>query len=121
MERTAQQQDELQRVEIAHAEESRKLTERRITAAQMENELQLTAQQGADAARRREELQKMIEGREAGIRGYEESIQRLQDETVELMGSLDELKEKASAIHAQVEEARRSRGDLQARCCVLCC
>ena len=115
MERTAQQQDELQRVEIAHAEESRKLTERRITAAQMENELQLTAQQGADAARRREELLKMIEGREAGIRGYEESIQRLQDETVELMGSLDELKEKASAIHAQVEEARRSRGELQAR------
>ena len=115
MERTAQQQDELQRVEIAHAEESRKLTERRITAAQMENELQLTAQQGADAARRREELQKMIEGREAGIRGYEESIQRLQDETVELMGSLDELKEKASAIHGQVEEARASRGELQAR------
>ena len=115
MERTAQQQDELQRVEIAHAEESRKLTERRITAAQMENELQLTAQQGADAARRRSELQKMIEGREAGIRGYEESIQRLQDETVELMGSLDELKEKAAAIHGQVEEARASRGELQGR------
>ena len=57
----------------------------------------------------------MIEGREAGIRGYEESIQRLQDETVELMGSLDELKEKASAIHGQVEEARASRGELQAR------
>ena len=115
MERTAQQQDELQRVEISHAEESRKLTERRITAAQMENELQLTAQQGADAARRRSELQKMIEGREAGIRGYEESIQRLQDETVELMGSLDELKEKAAAIHGQVEEARLSRGELQGR------
>ena len=115
MERTAQQQDELQRVEISHAEESRKLTERRITAAQMENELQLTAQQGADAARRRSELQKMIDGREAGIRGYEESIQRLQDETVELMGSLDELKEKAAAIHGQVEEARASRGELQGR------
>ena len=115
MERTAQQQDELQRVEIAHAEESRKLTERRITAAQMENELQLTAQQGADAARRREELQKMIEGREAGIRGYEESIQRLQEETVELMGSLESLKEKSALIHNQVEETRIERGELQGR------
>ena len=115
MERTAQQQDELQRVEIAHAEESRKLTERRITAAQMENELQLTAQQGADAVRRREELQKMIEGREAGIRGYEESIQRLQEETVELMGSLESLKEKSAIIHNQVEETRIERGELQGR------
>ena len=115
MDRTAQQQDELQRVEVSHAEESRKLTERRITAAQMENELQLTAQQGADAARRREELQKMIEGREAGIRGYEESIQRLQEETVELMGSLETLKDRAAQIHEQVEATRLERGELQSR------
>ena len=83
------------------------------TAAQMESELQLTAQQSADAAKRRDELMKMIEGREAGIRGYEDSIQRLRDETAELMGSLDDLKEQAVAIHGQVEEARIERGQLQ--------
>lgn len=115
MERTARQQDELQALETAHGEESRRLTEKRIAAAQMENELQLTAQQNADAGRRRDELLKMIEGREAGIRGYEDSIQRLQEETVELMGSLDELKEEAGEIRGQVEDARLRRGELQAR------
>jgi chromosome segregation protein len=115
MDRVAVEQDELQRLEVEHGEDSRRLTERRITAAQMENELQLTAQQNADADRRREELQKMIAGREAGIRGYEDSIQRLRDETAELMASLDDLKQGAVDIHGQVEEARMERGELQAR------
>jgi chromosome segregation protein len=115
MDRVAGEQDELQRLEVEHGEDSRRLTERRITAAQMENELQLTAQQNADADRRREELQKMIAGREAGIRGYEDSIQRLRDETSELMASLDDLKQSAVDIHGQVEEARMERGELQAR------
>jgi len=113
MDRTARQQEELQELEILHGEESRRLTERRITAAQMENELQLTAQQNMDADRRREELQKMIAGREAGIRGYEDSIQRLRDETAELMGSLDDLQQGAVDIHAQVDEVRQERGALQ--------
>lgn len=115
MDRVAGEQDELQRLEVEHGEDSRRLTERRITAAQMENELQLTAQQNADAERRREELQKMIAGREAGIRGYEDSIQRLRDETAELMASLDDLKQAAVDIHGQVEETRMERGELQTR------
>ena len=115
MDRTAQQQEELQRIEFAHGEESRRLTEKRIAAAQMENELQLTSQQSSDAAKRREELGKMIEGRQAGIRGYEDSIQRLRDETAELMGALDDLREQAIEIHGQVEEARGDRGVLQSK------
>jgi chromosome segregation protein len=115
MERTAAEQDELQRMEIAHGDESRRLTEKRITAAQMESELQLAAQQKADCARRGDELRRMIEGREAGIRGYEDSIQRLRDETAELMGSLDELRESAVAIRGEAEERRMERGALQER------
>lgn len=115
MERSSAKQDELQRLEIAHGEESRVLTERRIATAQMENELQLTSRQQADAAKRRDELLKMIEGREAGIRGYEESIQRLKDETIELTASLEELKEKAVAIHNQVEDEKQGRIDLQSK------
>ena len=115
MDRTASQQEELQQLEILHGEESRRLTERRIAAAQMENELQLTAQQNADAERRRDELQKMIAGREAGIRGYEDSIQRLRDETAELMGSLDDLKQGAVDIHGAVEQARVERTELQGK------
>jgi chromosome segregation protein len=57
----------------------------------------------------------MIEGREAGIRGYEESIQRLKDETIELTASLEELKEKAVAIHNQVEDEKQGRIDLQTK------
>ena len=115
MDRTASQQEELQQLEILHGDESRRLTERRISAAQMENELQLTAQQNADAERRRDELQKMIAGREAGIRGYEDSIQRLRDETAELMGSLDDLKQGAVDIHGAVEQARVERTELQSK------
>jgi chromosome segregation protein len=115
MERSSAKQDELQRLEIAHGEESRILTERRIATAQMENELQLTSRQQADAAKRRDELLKMIEGREAGIRGYEESIQRLKDETIDLTASLEELKDKAVAIHNQVEDEKQGRIDLQAK------
>lgn len=118
MDRTAQQQEELQTAEFAHGEESRKLTEKRITVAQMENELQLTSQQKESAARRREELQKMIEGRQAGIRGYEDSIQRLRDETAELMASLDDLKEQAVDVHGQVEETRIERSELQQKLAV---
>ncbi|MGN0852182.1 MAG: chromosome segregation protein SMC [Kiritimatiellia bacterium] len=113
MDRTARQQEELQGLELAHGEASRRLTEKRIAAAQMENELQLTSQQSADAVRRREELARMIAGRQAGIRGYEDSIRRLRDETAELMGSLDELREQAVEIHGLVEEARGERGVLQ--------
>jgi chromosome segregation protein len=113
MERTANEQDELQRLEISHSDESRRLTERRITSAQMESELQLASQQKADCARRGDELKRMIEGREAGIRGYEDSIQRLRDEMAELMGSLEDLKETAVAIRGEAEERRMERGGLQ--------
>ena len=57
----------------------------------------------------------MIAGREAGIRGYEDAIQRLRDETAELMGSLDDLKQGAIDIHGQVEETRIERSALQAK------
>ncbi len=115
MDQTARLQDELQMQEITHGEESRRLTEKRISTAQLESEMNLTSQQSQDAEKRRDELLKMIEGREAGIRGYEDSIQRLKDETAELMGSLDELKERAVEIHNQIEEERIGRGELQAK------
>ena len=76
--------------------------------------MQLTAQQSADAAKRRDELLKMIEGREAGIRGYEDSIQRLRDETAELSASLDDLREKAAAVRGQADTLRNDRSGLQA-------
>ncbi len=115
MDDTSMKQDELAMLESGHSEESRRLTERRISVAQMEAELQLTAQQAKDTAKRREELLRMIAGREEGIRNYEDSIQRLRDETAELMGSLEDLKEKAREVHGQIEEERIARGELQTK------
>ena len=113
MDSTARLQDEQVELEAANAEASRHLTEKRIAAAHFESELELAARQSEDAAKRRAELQKTIEGRESGIRGYEESIQRLQDETAELMASLDPLKEKALAVRTQVDEEKTARTLLQ--------
>ena len=115
MDSASLRQEELQRLEMGHSEESRRLTERRIAVAQMEAELQLTSQQAKDTAKRREELLQMIAGREEGIRNYEDSIQRLRDETLELMGSLDELKEKVREVNGQIEEEKIARSDLQAK------
>ena len=113
MDRTTELQDRQIELEAANAEESRHLTEKRIAAAHMESELDLTARQSEDAAKRRAELQKTIEGRESGIRGYEESIQRLQEETAELMASIDPLREKALMVRSQVEEEKVNRTSLQ--------
>ena len=113
MDRTAQLQDEQIELEAANAEASRHLTEKRIAAAHFESELDLAVRQSEDASKRKAELQKTIEGRENGIRGYEDSIQRLQDETAELMASLDPLREKAQMVRDQVENEKVSRGALQ--------
>ena len=113
MDRTAQLQDEQIALEAANAEASRHLTEKRIAAAHFESELALSARQAEDAAKRRAELQRTIEGRENGIRGYEDSIQRLKDETTELMASLDPLREKAMLVRGQVEDEKASRTGLQ--------
>ena len=115
MDLTAQLQDRQIDLEAANAEASRHLTEKRIAAAHMESELELTARQSDDAAKRRAELQRTIEGRENGIRGYEESIQRLQEESAELMASLDPLREKALMVRNQVEEEKSARMELQGK------
>ena len=113
MDRTAQLQDEQIELEAANAEASRHLTEKRIAAAHFESELALSSRQAEDAAKRRAELQRTIEGRENGIRGYEDSIQRLKDETTELMASLDPLREKAVLVRGQVEDEKAARAGLQ--------
>ena len=113
MDSTARLQDEQIELEAANASASRNLTEKRIAAAHFESEMELAVRQSEDAAKRRAELQKTIEGRENGIRGYEDSIQRLQDETTELMASLDPLREKALMVRNQVEEEKASRSALQ--------
>ncbi|MCQ2389538.1 MAG: AAA family ATPase, partial [Kiritimatiellae bacterium] len=113
LERTATMQDELQELEIANASLSRALTEKRVAASQMEAELGFSNQQKQDVERRRAELTRTLEGRSAGVRGYEDSIARLEDEIEGLRESLEPLREKAHAAHLRTEEERGARETLQ--------
>ena len=108
----ASRQEELQALEIANVTESQKLTERRIAASQMEQELSFVGQQNDAANRRREELERAIASREAGIQSDEDSIARLTEESGDLLSQLDELKAKAAEFHVRMEDERARRGGM---------
>ena len=115
MDAVGTKQDELRARETESVVESQKLTERRIAASRMEQELSFVGQQRESSARRREELQRAIDGRESGIRGYEDSIRRLTEESGELLDSLEELKARAADCHVRMDEERTKRTDMMER------
>ena len=108
-------EDELRALETENVTESQALTERRIAVSQMEQELSFVAQQKESAVRRRVELERSIEGRTSGIRGYEESIRRLTEESGELLESLDTLKTRAADLTLAMEEERSRRSEMMER------
>ena len=112
---TTRKQDELIELETANAEKSRFLTEKRVAAGQMESELAFTSRQKEDVERRKVELVRTVEGRENGIKGYQESIARLTDETVELQASLEPLQEKFADVRTRTDEERAKREALNAQ------
>ena len=93
---------------------SQQLTERRIAASQMEQEQSFVTQQAESVTRRREELSRSIEGREAGIKNYHDSIERLTEESGDLLTQLDELRQRAADCRARMEEEREKRGEMMA-------
>ncbi len=108
-------EDELRQAEIASMTLSQQLTERRIATSQMEQELSFVGQQAADAQKRRDELQRSIEGRLKGIEGYHDSIDRLTEESRELTASLEDLRGAAVDCRAAIEEERGKRASLMDR------
>ena len=114
----AEKQEELQELEISSVAESQKLTERRIAASQMEQELSFVGQQNEAATRRREELERAIAARESGIRSYEDSIARLTEESGDLLSQLDELKAKAAEYHVRIEDERVRRSGMMEKIAV---
>ena len=105
-------QEELRSLETESVVESQRLTERRIAASQLEQELSFIGRQSESAESRQEELERQIEGRQSGIKGYEDSIERLTEESGDLLASLDELKEKAASLKAMMEEEKEKRGEM---------
>ncbi|MCR5413245.1 MAG: AAA family ATPase [Kiritimatiellae bacterium] len=108
-------EEELRSLETENISASQRLTERRIAASRMEQELSFVGQQSETAGQRREELSRAIEGRESGIKGYEDSIRRLTEESEGLMDSLAELQEKAMDSHARMDDERVRRGEMMAK------
>ncbi|MBQ1569118.1 MAG: AAA family ATPase [Kiritimatiellae bacterium] len=115
MDSIAAKETELRNTESSNAELSRVLTEKRITTSRMEQELSFIGQQSESADRRRDELERALEGRESGVRGYEESIARLTEESNSLMDSLEGLKAKAMDAHARMDDERAKRTGLMER------
>ena len=105
-------ENDLREMELKHIPASQRLTERRIAASQMEQELSFIGQQRDAANRRRAELAHTVSGREDQIAGYEDSIRRLTDESGDLLSQLDELKEKASAFVDCINEGRGQRAEM---------
>lgn len=112
MDGAGEMQERLRMLETRNISESQALTERRIASSRLEQELSFVGQQGENAQKRREELTRQIEGRESGIRGYEDSIARLTEESGDLLAELDELKERAISFRAQMEEERSRRASM---------
>ena len=107
--------EELQDLEASSMEASRKLTERRIAASQLEQELSFVGMQESESRRRREELEAAIASREAGIRGYEDSIEKLTEESGDLLAQLDELKGRAAQFESRMAEERNRRSEMMER------
>ena len=108
----AASEDELRTLEVSTMSLSQQLTERRIATSQMEQELSFVGQQNESAQKRRDELQRSIEGRLEGIRRYHESIERLKEESGDLLGQLEELKAAAADCRAAMEEERANRQNM---------
>ena len=105
-------EDELREMEVRHVPASQRLTERRIAASQMEQELSFVGRQKEAALDRRGELERAIAGREEGVRGYEDSIARLTEESGDLLAGLDELKEKAAGFVSLINDERGRRAEM---------
>ena len=108
-------EDELHKLEASSMTLSQQLTERRIAASQMEQELSFLGQQTEFAQKRRDELQRSIEGRLAGIQRYHDSIARLKEESGDLLGQLEDLKGAAADCRAAMEEERVKRTAMMER------
>ena len=111
----ASAEEELRAVELKNLPASQRLTEQRIAVSQMEQELSFVGQQNETAKGRREELERAIAGREEGIRGYEESIARLTEESGGLLDQLSELKERAASFVDLINEERGKRAGMLER------
>ena len=108
-------ESELRELEQSNVAESQQLTEKRIAKNSLEQEKGFVSSQAESVLSRLAEIESAIAGRSAGIREYEESIARLEEESAELAASLDGLREKAESCRARMEAERMERSGMMER------
>ena len=110
-----QGEEKLRTLETRSISLSQQLTERRIAVSQMEQELGFVAQQSDYTIQRRDELLHSVEAREEGVKRYWESIDRLKEESGDLLDNLENLKSRVVEISVQIEDERVARHELMGR------
>ena len=108
-------EEELRSLESSGTILSQTLTDKRIAKSSLEQERSFISSQEASATDRLGEIQSSIEGREGGIKGYEESIARLEEESGELVANLDTLKAKADECRERMDAERAARAGMMER------
>ncbi|MBO5643269.1 MAG: AAA family ATPase [Kiritimatiellae bacterium] len=110
-----EREEELRKLEFQSTDSSRVLTERRIAASQLEQELSFVGQQVAQVDLRIREIETTIETCQNRVSGYEESVARLEAESENLTSSLPELTDKAASFATLIIEEREKRTSLMGR------
>ena len=111
----AEGERELGKLSVDNMTLSQQLTERRIATAQMEQELSFVAQQKDFAEQRKNELTNSIQSRQDAIQGYYDSIERLKEESGDLLDNLEELKGKVQEFFGMMEEEKQTRAGMMGK------
>ncbi len=106
VERSATRSAELEHKETAFSDITTRLTEARISANSLKQQIDHARQHDTSLASRVDELTRIIQGRSQGIASYDEGIQRLSDEITTLTADLGTLQEERKNILAIIEDAR---------------
>ncbi|MFO7936985.1 MAG: chromosome segregation protein SMC [Kiritimatiellia bacterium] len=113
LEQITEESGRLNEFESVFSRLSHNLTECRITLSSSTQQLEHTLSQKQNIENHIDELSRTVNGRDQGIKSYEQSIEKLIGEIARLEASLEPKKVEADALHARITETREERKALQ--------
>ncbi|MEI7900423.1 MAG: hypothetical protein WCK89_09220 [bacterium] len=113
LEQTAEKSIVLHALESVYSELSQNLTECRIQVSSITQQIEHAGAQAETLQTRIGELDRTIQGRSRGVMSYDESINRLTQETAALEANLNPMRIAAETLHLQLEETRLERAARQ--------
>ena len=113
LEGITQKSGELNDLEGVFSKLSHNLTECRITLSSSTQQLEHTLSQKKNVENHIDELNRTMNGRNQGIKSYEQSIEKLISEIARLEAGLEPMKIEAETLHGKIAETRSERKVLQ--------